>query len=70
MQLHTSSPERASTLDGVLACLEELILDYLNHGFFDLAIECEMVSGRKRRLVIKAGKSCQFTIPEDELRRR
>jgi hypothetical protein len=53
--------------------LEGLVLDGLQHGFFDFTITCEIVSGAKRQLVIRAGKSHKFTIPESEvprLRRR
>ena len=51
----------------VLAILTELTLDGIRHGFFELGVTCEIVHGRKRRLVIKAGKSHQFTIAEEEL---
>jgi hypothetical protein len=40
----------------------------LDHGYFELLITCEMISGHKRQLIIKAGKSHRFTIGEDELR--
>ena len=47
--------------------LERIIVDGLRHGFFEYAISCETVHSRKRQLVIRAGKSHKFTIPEDEL---
>ena len=43
------------------------IREGLRHGFFDYSVSCEIVTGRMRRLTIKAGKSHQFTIPEDEV---
>ena len=46
-----------------------LIVDGLKHGFFDYSISCEIGKKGKRHLVIKAGKSHKFTIPEDELPR-
>jgi hypothetical protein len=49
--------------------LEELVVDGLKHGFFDYSIVCEIVNGGKRQLVIRAGKSHKFTIPENELPR-
>jgi hypothetical protein len=49
--------------------LEGLVIDGLKHGFFDYSITCEIANGGKRKLVIRAGKSHQFTIPEDELPR-
>ena len=36
-------------------------------GFFDYSITCEIGNGGKRHLVIGAGKSHKFTIPEDEV---
>lgn len=53
--------------DAMFARLQEIILDGLRHGFFDCSITCELVKDRKRRVVIKAGKSHQFTIKEEEL---
>jgi|SRR6516164_3407975 hypothetical protein len=47
--------------------VETLIVDGLQHGFFKYCITCEIVSGGKRDLVIQAGKSDKFTIPDDEL---
>ena len=43
------------------------VRDGLRHGFFELSVQCEMVKGHKRRLIIKAGKHHQFTIPEGEI---
>ncbi|MDQ3776985.1 MAG: hypothetical protein M3461_22880 [Pseudomonadota bacterium] len=52
-----------------LAHLERIVVDGLRHGFFDCSIVCQIVSGGKRELVIRAGKSHKFTIPEDEVPR-
>jgi hypothetical protein len=49
--------------------LEGLVVEGLKHGFFDYSIACEIGSGGKRQLVIRAGKSHKFTILEDELPR-
>jgi hypothetical protein len=56
-------------LRDALRRIEGLLLDGLRHGFFDCTIACEIVSGGKRQLVIRAGKSHKFTIPEDEVPR-
>jgi hypothetical protein len=47
--------------------LEALVVDGLKHGFFDYSIACEVANGGRRQLVIRAGKSHKFTIPEDEV---
>ncbi len=53
----------------VLERLRGLVVDGLKHGYFDYTINCEIGKGNKRQLVIRAGKSHKFTIPEDELPR-
>ena len=55
--------------DKAMKCLERTVVDGLHHGFFDCSITSEIVAGGKRQLVIRAGKSHKFTIPEDELPR-
>jgi hypothetical protein len=54
--------------DAMFARLQEILMDGLRHGFFDCLITCEIANDRKRRVVIKAGKSHQFTIREEDLR--
>jgi hypothetical protein len=49
--------------------VRDQLVDGLRHGFFECTITCEIVKDRKRRLLVKAGKSEQFTIPADELER-
>ncbi len=39
----------------------------LNHGFFDFSLSCEIISGQKRRFIIKSGKNHQFVIAREEL---
>jgi hypothetical protein len=47
--------------------LRQVVLDGLRHGFFECSVQCDMTNGKRRRLVIKAGVSHQFTISADEL---
>jgi hypothetical protein len=54
-------------LDEAIAKLLGELREGLRHGFFDYRIRGEIVSGRKRQLILEAGKSFKFTIPEDEL---
>ncbi|MGH6893810.1 MAG: hypothetical protein ACREEP_16295 [Dongiaceae bacterium] len=60
---------RSGQLRQALDRLEGLVVDGLKHGFFDYSIACEIKNGGKRQLVIRAGKSHKFTIPEDEVPR-
>lgn len=57
----------AGQIGEALFHLEKIVLDGLRHGFFDYSVACEIGPGRKRELVIRAGKSHKFTIPEIEL---
>lgn len=52
-----------------LSHIEKVLTEGLRHGFFDCSIACEIVNSGKRQLVVRAGKSHKFTIPEDELPR-
>ena len=51
----------------VLDRIEGLVVDGLRHGFFDYSLVCEIGKDGRRQLLIRAGKSHKFTIPEDEL---
>ena len=71
-ELQTNPPFQCATsgqLREALDRLEGLVVDGLRHGFFDYSISCEVTNGGKRQLVIRAGKSHKFTIPEDEVSR-
>ena len=60
---------QTSELTRALEKLEQIVRDGLQHGFFECVVRGEIVnSGQKRRLVIRAGKSHQFTISADDLR--
>jgi hypothetical protein len=50
-----------------LDCLVQVVLDGLRHGHFRCVIWSGIGKGNRRELVIEAGKSHKFTIPEDEL---
>ncbi len=70
MQTHVPRADNVSTLEIALAQLRRIIEDGVDHGFFECSVSCEVINGKKRRLVIKAGKSHQFTIAEDEILQR
>lgn len=52
-----------------LARLEQVIFDGLRHGHFRYTISSAIGKGNRRELLIEAGKSYKFTIPEDEVPR-
>ena len=49
--------------------LTDIVLGGLHHGHFRCAISCTMAKGNRREVVVEAGKSHKFTIPEEELPR-
>jgi hypothetical protein len=58
-------PQLRDALDRI----EALVVEGLRHGFFEYSLVCEVGKDGRRRLLIRAGKSHQFTIREDELPR-
>jgi hypothetical protein len=62
---HSGAPQ----IRAALACLEKVVLDGLQHGHFRCTVSSTIGKGNRRELVIEAGKSHKFTIPEDELPR-
>ena len=56
-------------LDRALDKLTALVREGVEHGFFGLHVRGEKVKADKCRLVIENGRSFQFVIPADDLRR-
>ena len=59
----TSGPQLRKALEQI----RHIVLDGLRHGHFRCAISGAIGKGDRRELVIEAGKSHKFTIPENEL---
>jgi hypothetical protein len=68
-KIETPFQAKSGQFGKALDCLEGLVVEGLTHGFFDYSIACEIANGGKRKLMIRAGKSHKFTIPEDEIPR-
>lgn len=49
--------------------IEALVIDGLRHGHFEYTLACDIGSGGKRQLVIRAGKSHKFLIAPEEVQR-
>jgi hypothetical protein len=65
--IDNGTPPMKGALAQAMNKLFEEISDGVKHGFFECTVTCELVKDRKRRLIIKAGKSHQFVISEDDL---
>ncbi len=58
----------STQLDAAIAKVVAEVRDGLKHGFFEYRIRGEIISGHKRQLILEAGKSFKFTIPEEDLK--
>jgi hypothetical protein len=58
-------PQFRAAMDRLL----EIFLEGLRHGHFRFAISSSIGKGNRREVLIEAGKSHKFTIPEDEMPR-
>lgn len=56
-------------LGEALDTITDVVLDGLRHGHFRCAISSQIGNKKRREVVIEAGKSHKFTIPENELTR-
>ena len=61
----TCGPQLREALDQIC----QIVLDGLSHGHFRATLSSAVGKGNRRELVIEAGKSHKFTIPEEELPR-
>ncbi len=61
----SGGPQFRDVLDRLL----QVVLDGLRHGHFRCAISSVIGKGNRREIVIEAGKSHKFTVPEEELPR-
>jgi hypothetical protein len=66
-----TSPESSRGYQGTLAqalsLIERIVVDGIKHGHFDYSITCETGKAGRRLLVVKAGKSHQFSIEEPDV---
>jgi hypothetical protein len=68
--VHLAADENSGPqLREAIELLIEVVHDGLRHGYFRFEISSGVVRGNRRELVIQAGKSHKFTIPEEELPR-
>ena len=57
----------ASQLERALMKVTAELREGLKHGFFEYRVRCEIAKGRRRELVLEAGKKYKFIIPEEEV---
>ena len=61
----SGGPQFREALDRLL----QVVFDGLRHGHFRCAISSTIGKSNRREILIEAGKSHRFTVPEDELPR-
>lgn len=54
-------------LNNAISKLLDEVRNGLRHGFFEFSVCCEIVKDHKRRFTIKAGKTYQYVIAEEEI---
>jgi hypothetical protein len=57
-----SAPMRSA-----LDLIENLLVEGIKHGHFDYSITCEIGTGGRRLLIVKAGKGHKFSIMEPDV---
>ena len=68
--IHTkASPVGGPQFHAALDRIGKIIVDGLRHGHFRCAITSGIGKNNRRELVIEAGKSHKFIVPEEELPR-
>jgi hypothetical protein len=50
-----------------LDLIESLVVEGIKHGHFDYSITCQIGSGGRRLLIVKAGKGHKFSIMEPDV---
>ena len=68
MKSTNTVPPVASTtaLDRAVQRVLAEIYEGVRHGYFECIVTCEVIGQERRRLILKAGKSYQFLIPQEE----
>ncbi len=51
----------------LLDFIEKTIIADLGHGYFEVTVRCDIASKGRREVVVKAGKSYKFNIPDDQV---
>ena len=59
----------SESVRSALDLIEGLLVEGIKHGHFDYAVTCEMGNKGRRLLIVKAGKSHKFAIPESDVPR-
>lgn len=56
----------SSKTNQALKRIEKEVREGLRHGHFQITLECTVANGKKRDLIVKAGKHHRFLISEEE----
>ena len=53
--------------DKFMGALKREVVAGLKHGFFEYSVSSEIIKGKKRRVIFKAGKTHSFVIEPEHL---
>lgn len=65
--MERDSTGRDHRLSEVMNLIEKQIRQGAEHGFFELAVEGDVVRGDRRQITVKCGKSWRFVLRSDEI---
>ncbi len=62
-----NSQTTGSELSAAISRIHMEIVGGLQHGFFSFKVTGEIINGKKRKVIVEAGKKYQFVIPEEDV---
>lgn len=51
----------------VMAKVNQVVVDSVKHGHFEISVRGQIGKGKRREVIINAGKEYKYTIPVNEL---
>jgi hypothetical protein len=63
-------PSAGRQLQDACEHLVRELIEGIRHGFFEMTVAVEIGPSKKRRITVKAGKSYQFLVAEEEVPRK
>lgn len=65
--INPEKPVGGTQYRDAVAHLSKVLLEGLRHGHFEVTLKSSISKGGKRELLVEAGNSHKFVIPEDEI---
>lgn len=59
--------QEPTSIANIFDKLRHEVLSGLKHGFFEFSLHGEIINGNKRRMMLKAGKTHKFIVPDEDI---